>query len=69
MIAPVCYTYRQMNFSNCNLDSTLLQGLEEAGYIECTPVQEQVFSAGMDGSDLYVQLKQVREKQMRIWFH
>ena len=44
-----------MNFSNCNLDSTLLQGLEEAGYIECTPVQEQVFSAGMDGSDLYVQ--------------
>lgn len=55
MIAPVCYTHRQMNFSNCNLDSTLLQGLEEAGYIECTPVQEQVFSAGMDGSDLYVQ--------------
>ena len=44
-----------MNFSNCNLDSHLLQGLEEAGYIECTPVQAQVFSAGMDGSDLYVQ--------------
>ena len=44
-----------MNFSNCNLNSHLLQGLEEAGYIECTPVQEQVFSAGMDGSDLYVQ--------------
>ncbi|UTC45305.1 DEAD/DEAH box helicase [Treponema vincentii] len=44
-----------MNFSNFNLDSHLLQGLEEAGYIECTPVQEQVFSAGMDGSDLYVQ--------------
>ena len=44
-----------MNFSNCNLDSHLLQGLEEAGYIECTPVQEQVFFAGMDGSDLYVQ--------------
>ena len=44
-----------MNFSNCNLNSKLLQGLEEAGYIECTPVQEQVFSAGMDGADLYVQ--------------
>ena len=44
-----------MNFSNCNPNSHLLQGLEEAGYIECTPVQEQVFSAGMDGSDLYVQ--------------
>ena len=44
-----------MNFSNCNLDSHLLQGLEEAGYIECTPVQAQVFSAGMDGADLYVQ--------------
>ena len=44
-----------MNFSNCNLDSRLLQGLEEAGYIECTPVQEQVIAAGMDGSDLYVQ--------------
>ena len=55
MIVSVCYTYPQMNFSNFNLDSHLLQGLEEAGYIECTPVQEQVFSAGMDGSDLYVQ--------------
>ena len=44
-----------MNFSNCNLDSHLLQGLEEAGYIECTPVQAQVLSAGMDGADLYVQ--------------
>ena len=55
MIVSVCYTYSQMNFSNFNLDSHLLQGLEEAGYIECTPVQEQVFSAGMDGSDLYVQ--------------
>jgi len=44
-----------MNFSNCNLNSTLLQGLEEAGYTVCTPVQEQVIAAGMDGSDLYVQ--------------
>lgn len=44
-----------MNFSNCNLDSRLLQGLEEAGYIACTSVQEQVLAAGMDGSDLYVQ--------------
>jgi ATP-dependent RNA helicase dbpA len=44
-----------MNFSNCNLDSHLLQGLEEAGYIECTPVQAQVLAAGMDGADLYVQ--------------
>ena len=44
-----------MNFSNCNLDINLLRGLEEACYIECTPVQEQVIAAGADGSDLYVQ--------------
>ena len=44
-----------MNFSNCNLHTQLLQGLEEVNYIECTPVQEQVIAAGMDGADLYVQ--------------
>lgn len=53
--AAVCYTNQQMTFSNCNLNSQLLQGLEEAAYIECTPVQEQVIAAGIDGSDLYVQ--------------
>ena len=44
-----------MNFANCNLNSNLLQGLEKAGYIMCTPVQEQVLSVGITGSDLYVQ--------------
>lgn len=44
-----------MNFSNCHLDSKLLQGLTEAGYVACTDVQERVLSLGMGGSDLYVQ--------------
>lgn len=55
IICSVCYTQFQMNFSNCNLDTKLLQGIEEAGYVSCTPVQEQVLAAGLDGSDLYVQ--------------
>ncbi|MEL3906598.1 MAG: DEAD/DEAH box helicase [Treponema sp.] len=44
-----------MTFSNTNLDTKLLQGIEDAGYVDCTPVQEQVLAAGLDGSDLYVQ--------------
>ena len=33
----------------------LLRGIESAGYVECTPVQEQVLQAALDGADLYVQ--------------
>ena len=32
-----------------------MSGIASAGYVTCTPVQEQVLQAGRDGSDLYVQ--------------
>lgn len=44
-----------MNYSELNLDENLQKGLGEAGYVVCTPVQEQVISNSLDGSDLYVQ--------------
>ena len=44
-----------MNFSEFNLNELLLKGLEAAGYVTCTPVQEQVLKMSQDGSDLYVQ--------------
>lgn len=44
-----------MNFSEFNLNDQLLKGLETAGYVTCTPVQEQVLKMSQDGSDLYVQ--------------
>ena len=44
-----------MNFSEFNLNDQLLKGLEAAGYVTCTPVQEQVLKMLQDGSDLYVQ--------------
>ena len=44
-----------MNFSEFNLNESLLKGLENAGYVTCTPVQEQVLKMSQDGSDLYVQ--------------
>ncbi|MBS7260755.1 MAG: DEAD/DEAH box helicase [Treponema sp.] len=44
-----------MNFSEMNLTAELLKGIESCGYVTCTPVQEQVFKAALDGSDLYVQ--------------
>ena len=44
-----------MNFSEFNLNDQLLKGLETAGYVTCTPVQEQVLNMSQDGSDLYVQ--------------
>lgn len=44
-----------MNFTEFNLDERLLKGLENAGYTNCTEVQEQVLKNSQDGSDLYVQ--------------
>ncbi len=44
-----------MNFNEMNLTAELMKGIESCGYVTCTPVQEQVFTAAQDGSDLYVQ--------------
>ena len=44
-----------MNYTELNLNEKIQLGLSDAGYITCTPVQEQVLKASLDGSDLYVQ--------------
>ncbi len=44
-----------MNYSEINLNEKLASGINEAGYVKCTPVQEQVLKISLDGSDLYVQ--------------
>lgn len=44
-----------MEFREFNLDSRLMEGIQNAGYVNCTPVQEQVIACAKDGSDLYVQ--------------
>jgi ATP-dependent RNA helicase RhlB len=44
-----------MKFTDFTLDSGLQEGLAEAGYITCMPVQEQVLQNGLEGADLYVQ--------------
>ena len=44
-----------MNFTELSLDANLLNGIADAGYETCTPVQEQVLSGAMKGADLYVQ--------------
>ena len=44
-----------MEFSEFNLDERLLSGIQSTGYVNCTPVQQQVIEASRDGSDLYVQ--------------
>ncbi len=44
-----------MKFSEFNLHDDLMKGIGSAGYETCTPVQEQVLTMGLDGSDLYVQ--------------
>ncbi len=57
---PVCIRGRKiMDFVEFGLDERLLKGIEAAGYVSCTPVQEQVIQAskteGAKGPDLYVQ--------------
>lgn len=44
-----------MEFTEFSLHTNLQKGIEQAGYITCTPVQEQVLQASLDGADLYVQ--------------
>lgn len=45
-----------MKFSDFNLNPELLQGLTEAGYIECTPVQQSSIQAALiDHRDVYAQ--------------
>jgi ATP-dependent RNA helicase RhlB len=44
-----------MDFTEFNLNENLLKGISAAGYVTCTPVQEQVLRTALDGSDLYVQ--------------
>ena len=44
-----------MKFTEFSLHENLQKGIENAGYVECTPVQEQVLKAIIEGRDLYVQ--------------
>ncbi|MDR2729451.1 MAG: DEAD/DEAH box helicase [Treponema sp.] len=44
-----------MEFKNIRLHPDLQKGIDEAGYISCMPVQEQVLSNAFSGQDLYVQ--------------
>jgi ATP-dependent RNA helicase RhlB len=44
-----------MEFSELNLHPDLARGIAEAGYVTCTPVQEQVLTRAFNGQDLYVQ--------------
>jgi len=44
-----------MEFSELNLHPDLQRGLDDAGYITCMPVQQEVLRHAFSGQDLYVQ--------------
>ncbi|MDR1932784.1 MAG: DEAD/DEAH box helicase [Spirochaetales bacterium] len=44
-----------MKFTELNLDERLLKAAEEAGFIECFPVQEETFKRTLTGLDVTVQ--------------
>ena len=44
-----------MKFTELQLHESLLAGIEQTGYVECTPVQEKVLQTALAGRDLYVQ--------------
>ncbi len=44
-----------MEFTELNLHPDLQRGLEDAGYVTCMPVQEQVFAHSFSGQDIYAQ--------------
>ena len=45
----------EMKFSELNLHPDLQRGINEAGYLTCMPVQEEVLKNAFSGHDLYVQ--------------
>ena len=49
------YFHNIMDFKDIGLHPDLQKGIDEAGYITCMPVQEQVLSRAFGGQDLYVQ--------------
>ncbi|HOX31036.1 MAG TPA: DEAD/DEAH box helicase [Spirochaetales bacterium] len=44
-----------MDFSELKLHPDLKKGLDEVGYVTCTPVQEMVFDHAFKGEDIYAQ--------------
>ena len=44
-----------MNFTELNLHPDLQKSIDDAGYIECMPVQAQVFPHAFAGEDIYAQ--------------
>lgn len=44
-----------MKFNEFDLDEKILQGVEEAGFTDCTPVQERTFKYALAGKDVAVQ--------------
>lgn len=44
-----------MKFTELQLHSDMMRGIEEAGFTDCTPVQEKTFDKTLTGRDVYVQ--------------
>jgi ATP-dependent RNA helicase RhlB len=44
-----------MHFSEFNLTGNLIRGIEEAGYAQCTEVQQETLSHTLSGKDVFVQ--------------
>jgi len=44
-----------MLFTELNLNPPVMQGIEDAGFTECTPVQAATFQKSLAGTDVMVQ--------------
>ena len=44
-----------MKFTEFQFTDKVLKGVSEAGYVDCTPVQEKTFRISLKGKDVYVQ--------------
>ena len=46
-----------MKFNELNLDPQLLDGVDKAGFVDCTLVQENFLPVSLEGKDVMVQSK------------
>lgn len=46
---------KELPFSSLNLPETVMNGIEAAGFVHCTPIQEKVFPLSLQGQDIAAQ--------------
>ena len=68
MLAAMSTHLTEQRFDQYNLPDVLLQGLKDAGFEYCTPIQAETLPVALQGHDIAGRLKPVPEKPWPSWW-